>query len=205
VFRTISGRSFPAPWRLSPLSACTCSSAAAIPGAGQYQGNQPAQPGSHLRLLDEMGSLAEGDLTVKATVTEEITGAIADSINFAIEALRSWCRPSTKPPCRWPPRLRKPRQPRCTWRKRRNTRRSRSPRRRRNQGRSHQHRPGFAQLGRVGGRGHRSVQIAAKGAEVVRQTIQGMDNIREPDSGNLEANQAPRRKLAGNRLDRGTD
>ena len=42
-----------------------------------------------LRLLDEMGSLAEGDLTVKATVTEDITGAIADSINFAIEALRS--------------------------------------------------------------------------------------------------------------------
>jgi twitching motility protein PilJ len=42
-----------------------------------------------LRLLDEMGSLAEGDLTVKATVTEEITGAIADSINFAIEALRT--------------------------------------------------------------------------------------------------------------------
>lgn len=42
-----------------------------------------------LRLLDEMGSLAEGDLTVKATVTEDITGAIADSINFAVEALRS--------------------------------------------------------------------------------------------------------------------
>ncbi len=42
-----------------------------------------------LRLLDEMGSLAEGDLTVKATVTEDITGAIADSINFAVEALRN--------------------------------------------------------------------------------------------------------------------
>jgi twitching motility protein PilJ len=42
-----------------------------------------------MRLLDEMGSLAEGDLTVKATVTEDITGAIADSVNFAVEALRS--------------------------------------------------------------------------------------------------------------------
>ncbi|HET6632892.1 MAG TPA: methyl-accepting chemotaxis protein [Rhodanobacteraceae bacterium] len=42
-----------------------------------------------LRLLDEMGSLAEGDLTVKTTVTEDITGAIADSVNFAVEALRS--------------------------------------------------------------------------------------------------------------------
>ncbi|OQX31897.1 MAG: chemotaxis protein [Candidatus Sedimenticola endophacoides] len=42
-----------------------------------------------LRLLDEMGDLAEGDLTVTATVTEDVTGAIADSINYAIEALRS--------------------------------------------------------------------------------------------------------------------
>lgn len=41
-----------------------------------------------LRLLDELGSLADGDLTVQATVSEDITGAIADSINFAIEALR---------------------------------------------------------------------------------------------------------------------
>ena len=42
-----------------------------------------------LRLLDEMANLAEGDLTVHATVTEEITGAIADSVNYAIDALRS--------------------------------------------------------------------------------------------------------------------
>ncbi len=41
-----------------------------------------------LRLLDEMSSLADGDLTVQATVTDEITGAIADAINYAIEALR---------------------------------------------------------------------------------------------------------------------
>lgn len=41
-----------------------------------------------LRLLDEITNLAQGDLTVRATVTEDITGAIADSINYAIEALR---------------------------------------------------------------------------------------------------------------------
>lgn len=41
-----------------------------------------------LLLLDELSNLADGDLTVQATVTEDITGAIADSINFAIEALR---------------------------------------------------------------------------------------------------------------------
>jgi twitching motility protein PilJ len=41
-----------------------------------------------LRLLDEMANLADGDLTVQATVTEDITGAIADSVNYAVEALR---------------------------------------------------------------------------------------------------------------------
>ncbi len=41
-----------------------------------------------LKLLDEMESLADGDLTVQATVTEDITGSIADSVNFAIEQLR---------------------------------------------------------------------------------------------------------------------
>ena len=43
---------------------------------------------SILTLLDEMGDLADGDLTVSATVTEDITGAIADSINYTIDALR---------------------------------------------------------------------------------------------------------------------
>lgn len=37
-----------------------------------------------MSLLDEIANLADGDLTVRATVTEEITGAIADSVNFAI-------------------------------------------------------------------------------------------------------------------------
>lgn len=41
-----------------------------------------------LRLLDEMANLAEGDLTSHTTVTEDITGAIADSVNYSIDALR---------------------------------------------------------------------------------------------------------------------
>jgi len=41
-----------------------------------------------LRLLDEIGDLADGDLTVAATVTEDFTGAIADSINYSIDQLR---------------------------------------------------------------------------------------------------------------------
>jgi twitching motility protein PilJ len=42
-----------------------------------------------LRLLNEMGDLADGDLTVKAEVTEDITGAIADSMNYTIDELRN--------------------------------------------------------------------------------------------------------------------
>jgi twitching motility protein PilJ len=53
--------------------------------AQENQRNQDAI----LRLLNEMGDLAEGDLTVQATVTEDITGAIADSVNYAIEELRT--------------------------------------------------------------------------------------------------------------------
>ena len=41
-----------------------------------------------LRLMNEMGRLADGDLTVRATVSEDITGAIADSVNYTIEELR---------------------------------------------------------------------------------------------------------------------
>lgn len=52
--------------------------------AEQNERNQQAI----LRLLDELSSLADGNLTVHATVTDDITGAIADSINYAIGALR---------------------------------------------------------------------------------------------------------------------
>ena len=41
-----------------------------------------------MRLLDEIGDLAAGDLTVTTTVTEDFTGAISDSINVTVESLR---------------------------------------------------------------------------------------------------------------------
>ncbi len=44
---------------------------------------------SILKLLDEMGNLADGDLTIQPEVTEQITGAIADSINFAVKEMRN--------------------------------------------------------------------------------------------------------------------
>ena len=40
-----------------------------------------------LRLMNEMGDLADGDLTIRATVSEDVTGAIADSVNYTIEEL----------------------------------------------------------------------------------------------------------------------
>lgn len=42
-----------------------------------------------MKLLDEVGGLAEGDLTVEAEVTSDMTGALADSFNFMISELRS--------------------------------------------------------------------------------------------------------------------
>lgn len=41
-----------------------------------------------LRLMNELQTVAEGDLTHEATVTEDITGAIADSVNYTVEELR---------------------------------------------------------------------------------------------------------------------
>src|SRR5690606_30176306 len=52
--------------------------------AAQDEQNQNAI----LRLLHELADLADGDLTTEATVTEDFTGAIADSINFAIDQMR---------------------------------------------------------------------------------------------------------------------
>jgi twitching motility protein PilJ len=57
----------------------------AVESEGENKRNQEAI----LRLLNEMGNLADGDLTVQASVTEDVTGAIADSINFTIEELRT--------------------------------------------------------------------------------------------------------------------
>ena len=45
-----------------------------------------------MQLLNEISDLADGDLTIRATVTKDITGAIADSVNYAIEELASLVR-----------------------------------------------------------------------------------------------------------------
>src|SRR5205085_6522208 len=133
-----------------------------------------------LRLLDEMGSLAEGDLTVKATVTEEITGAIADSINFAIEALRSLVTTINETAVQVAAAAQE----------------TQATAMHLAEAAEHQAQhitSASAQINSIASSidqvsknsaesadvAQRSVQIAAKGAEVVRQTIQGMDNIRD--------------------------
>jgi twitching motility protein PilJ len=47
------------------------------------------QQGAILSLLDEITNLADGDLTVDVTVTEDFTGAIADSINYTVQNMRN--------------------------------------------------------------------------------------------------------------------
>ncbi|WP_133477522.1 methyl-accepting chemotaxis protein [Cognatilysobacter segetis] len=133
-----------------------------------------------MRLLDEMGSLAEGDLTVKATVTEDMTGAIADSINFAVEQLRSLVQTITDTSVQVAARAQE----------------TQATATQLAEAAEHQAQEigtaseaineiarsidqvskNSAESAEVA---QRSVQIATKGAGVVRQTIQGMDSIRD--------------------------
>jgi twitching motility protein PilJ len=55
----------------------------------QQVGGDRQQQQAVMRLLDEMSALADGDLTMRATVTEDVTGAIADAVNYAVDALRA--------------------------------------------------------------------------------------------------------------------
>lgn len=133
-----------------------------------------------LRLLDEMGSLAEGDLTVRATVTEDITGAIADSINFAVEALRSLVTTINETAVQVAAAAQE-------------TQATAMHLAEAAEHQAQQITTASAAINEIAVSidevsknsaesadvAQRSVQIAGKGAAIVRQTIQGMDNIRE--------------------------
>jgi len=60
--------------------------------SSQIEATNKRNEAAILRLLDEMANLADGDLTVKAKVTEDVTGAIADSMNYTVEELRNLVR-----------------------------------------------------------------------------------------------------------------
>ncbi|MDE2148975.1 MAG: methyl-accepting chemotaxis protein [Gammaproteobacteria bacterium] len=55
----------------------------------QQQAQEKRQQEAILQLLDDITNLANGDLTVEAQVTADFTGAIADSINYTVQTLRS--------------------------------------------------------------------------------------------------------------------
>ncbi|MDH5822203.1 methyl-accepting chemotaxis protein [Luteimonas sp. RD2P54] len=133
-----------------------------------------------MRLLDEMGSLAEGDLTVKATVTEDMTGAIADSINFAVEQLRNLVQTINDTSVQVSSSAQE----------------TQATAMHLAEAAEHQAREITSASNRISeiaasidqvsknsaesaDVAQRSVQIATKGAGVVRQTIQGMDSIRD--------------------------
>ena len=133
-----------------------------------------------LRLLDEMGSLAEGDLTVKATVTEDITGAIADSVNFAVEALRSLVTTINETAVQVSAAAQE-------------TQATAMHLAEAAEHQAQQITSASAAINEMAASidnvsknstesaevAQRSVQIAANGAQIVRQTIQGMDSIRD--------------------------
>ncbi|QDH70809.1 methyl-accepting chemotaxis protein [Marilutibacter alkalisoli] len=133
-----------------------------------------------MRLLDEMGSLAEGDLTVKATVTEDMTGAIADSINFAVEQLRSLVQTITDTSVQVASSAQ---ETQATAMHLAEAAEHQAQEINSASSRISEIAESINQVSRNSAESadvaQRSVQIATKGAGVVRQTIAGMDNIRD--------------------------
>ena len=133
-----------------------------------------------MRLLDEMGSLAEGDLTVKATVTEDVTGAIADSINFAIEQLRSLVQTITDTSVQVAASAQ---ETQATAMHLAEAAEHQAQEITSASSRISEIAASIDQVSRNSAESadvaERSVQIATTGAGVVRQTIQGMDSIRD--------------------------
>ena len=55
----------------------------------QSENERDQMQNSIMRLMEEVSNVADGDLTVEAEVTTDMTGAIADSFNYMIGQLRS--------------------------------------------------------------------------------------------------------------------
>ncbi|CAM3663978.1 Protein PilJ [Pseudomonas reidholzensis] len=133
-----------------------------------------------MRLLDEIEELADGDLTVTVSVTEDFTGAIADSINYSVDQLRDLVATINHSAV----------QVAAAVQETQNTARQLA--------KASEHQVEqiseaslavgdmVESIDRVSGHAYesakvaaRSVAIANKGNEVVHNTIHGMDNIRE--------------------------
>ncbi len=133
-----------------------------------------------LRLLSEISDLADGDLTVTATVTEDFTGAIADALNFSIESLRDLVVSINKTAAQVTGAAQ-------------NTRATATQLTEASERQAQQiAKAGQAIIGMANSVkkvsanaiesadvAKKSVEIAGKGAKAVQDTISGMDNIRE--------------------------
>lgn len=150
--------------------------------------------------MNELGDLADGDLTVMATVSEDITGAIADSINYTVEELRvlvgrindaaSRVTSATEIAQRTSAELLDATQ--------------RQSREIQTAGKSVLE--VASAMTRVSSDADQSAQVArqsltaaGKGAEAVQDSIKGMNEIREQIQETLEANQAAGRIVARDR------
>ena len=133
-----------------------------------------------MRLLNETGSLAEGDLTVRATVTEDITGAIADSINLAVEELRSLVTTINETAVQVAAASQ---ETQATAMHLAEAAEHQAQQINTASDKISEMAESINQVSKNSAESadvaQRSVQIAAKGADVVRQTIQGMDSIRD--------------------------
>ncbi len=133
-----------------------------------------------MQLLDEMGTLAEGDLTVKATVTEKITGAIADSVNFAVEALRSLVTTINETAVRVSSAAQ---ETQATAKHLADAANQQAEQITSASTKINEMAVSIDQVSKNSADSaevaQRSVQIASNGAQIVRQTISGMDSIRE--------------------------
>jgi twitching motility protein PilJ len=133
-----------------------------------------------MNLLEELRSLADGDLTVKATVTDDVTGAVADAVNYAVERLRELVRGINETAM-------------AVAESAQSTRESSAALARASGVQAEQVENATDDVRRMTGafdsmakRSHRSsevarqsVDIAHRGGEKVRETIRGMDTIRE--------------------------
>ena len=144
--------------------------------AQQNERNQQAI----LRLLDELSNLADGDLTVQATVTEDITGAIADSINYAIEALRDLVTTVNESSILVDAAAKQTEAASQHLVRASETQTKHATAASKSIGQV------VAAIGEVSGNAercsdvtHHSVDVAHKGGEAVRRTIEGMNTIRE--------------------------
>ncbi len=145
----------------------------------QMKANQRNQE-AILRLLSEISDLADGDLTITATVTEDFTGAIADALNFSIDSLRDLVITINKTATQVTKSAQASRQTATQLTEA-------SERQAQQIAKASQAIIGMANsVKKVSANAiesaevaKKSVEIAGKGAKAVQDTIAGMDNIRE--------------------------